>query len=533
MRILILRTTWLLMAATASAIEFHGLRPTDPGGRSGLRNPERGLRTEAYIALPEGRHVFSSWEKAAHLRGRLPGGYAQQNWRLAMERFAEDGMTVGQFYVYLTDYCGRPLDDAFLQRLEAEFDAMRQAGVKALLRFAYETTNVSPTNGPTREMVLRHIDQLRPLVGRNKDVLYVLQAGFVGAWGEWHSSVHIRSDEDRAAVLREVLSLAPGDRFVQVRIVPYKTRMVPLITGRAYRPLERALAYSDLPEARIGFHNDGVLAGPSHGGSFGKGESGDPSFDLISRESAWVPVDGELFWSDQGWDGTETKGNVPLGRDVACYLRQHRFTTFSMAHSYSEHEGNNHAIDRWRSAAVTKGDIEAAKLPVSDGWFEDAFSQPVARVWYDYIRDHLGYRIEARDARWPASVEAGEPWSFELTLVNRGFAAPVNPRAATLLIIPRSGRPVEVPLTVDPRMWQPCEPGDPEYKPLTHRIRFEGAFPSLAPGDYSVAIWLPDAAPSLRPDPRFAMRFANRDTAWWTDAGGRYGANVLGLVSVR
>jgi hypothetical protein len=102
----------ILMVSTAAAVEFHGLRPTDPGGRSGLRNPERGLRTEAYIALPEGGQVFSSWEKAAHLRGQLPGGYAQQNWRLAIERFSEDGMTVGQFYIYLTDYAERPLDDA-------------------------------------------------------------------------------------------------------------------------------------------------------------------------------------------------------------------------------------------------------------------------------------------------------------------------------------------------------------------------------------------------------------------------------------
>lgn len=533
MRIYIKYVAWLLMATTAWAGDFHGLRPTDPGGRSGLRNPERGLRTEAYIALPDGGQVFSSWEKAAHLRGRLPRGYAQQNWRLAMERFAEDGMTIGQFYIYLTDYAARPLDEAILQRIESEFDAMRRAGVKALLRFAYETTNKDPANGPTREMVLRHMEQLRPLLERNKDVLYVLQAGFVGAWGEWHSSVHIKSDEDRAAVLRGLLALAPRDRFLQVRTVPYKTRLLPLITGQAYRPLENAQAQGDLAETRIGFHNDGVLAGPSHGGSFGKGVAGDPSFDRMTRESAWVPVDGELFWSDQGWNGTETRGNVPRGGDVASYLRLHHFTTLSMAHSYSEHEGNNHAMDRWRSEAVTKGDLDAAKLPVSDGWFEDAFGQPVARVWYDYIRDHLGYRIEARQARWPAQVTAGAPWSFDLTLVNRGFAAPVNPRSAVLLLIPRSGAPVELPLTGDPRTWQPHAPGDPAFKTLHHTIAFKGAFPSLPPGDYSVALWLPDAAPSLRPDPRYSIRLANRDTTWWTDAAGHYGANILGLVSTR
>jgi hypothetical protein len=524
-----------LIAATASAAEFHGLRPTDPGGRCGLRNPERGLRIETYVALPEGGHVFSPAEKAAHLRNRLADGYAPQNWRLDVERYAADGVTVGQFYIYLTDYAGGALDEAVLGRIQAEFDAMRRTGIKALLRFAYETTTKAPAanTGPTREMVLRHMDQLQPLVEKNSDVIYVLQAGFIGAWGEWHSAVHIRTDEDRAAILGRLLRLAPRDRCLQVRCVPYKTRLIPLFAGRAYQPLDAARALGDSPEARIGFHNDGVLAGPSHGGSFGRGEAGDPSFDLMTRESFWVPVDGELFWADQGWNGTETPGNVLCGGDVAQYFRLHHFTTFSLAHSYSEHEGKAFSMDRWRSEPVTKAGLEAAKLPVSDGWFEDAFGAPVARVWFDYLRDHLGYRLEAREAKWPRPLAANAPWTFELVLVNRGFAAPVNPRPAMLLFIPRRGTPIEVPLAADPRTWQPFEPGDREFKAVRHTVSFRGALPAMPPGDYSIALWLPDAAPALRLNPHYAIRLANRDTTWWTDEAGRYGANILGLVSTR
>lgn len=526
----------LLLAPLAAAdvvAEFHGLRPTDPGGRSGLRNPERGFRIEAYVAQEEGRHVFTKWELAHHLRGRLPAGYAPRNWRMDVERFAEDGVTVGQFYIYLTDYAARPLDAAVLGRIQAEFDLMRRSGVKALLRFAYETTNEQPTNGPTREQVLRHMDQLQPLIERNKDVIYVLQAGFIGAWGEWHSSTHIRSDEDRATILNRLLSLAPPDRFLQVRIVPYKTRLMPLVAGRAYQPLDAGHAYGGSPEARIGFHNDGVLAGPSHGGSFGKDQPGDFAFDAMTRESPWVPVDGELFWADQGWNGKETKGNSLRGGDVARYLRLHHFTTLSIAHSYSEREGDVFSIDRWRSEPVSKDDLLAAKLPVSDRWFEDALGQPVARVWYDYLRDHLGYRIEARTAKWPRTVASGATWSFEFQFINRGFAAPVNARPAVLLLIPRTGKPCEIPLAADPRQWQPFAPGDPDFKTLTHTIAYREPMPSSVPaGEYSVALWLPDAAPTLRDDPRYAVRFANRDVPWWMDDTGRYGANVLGLVTV-
>jgi hypothetical protein len=43
---------------------------------------------------------------------------------------------------------------------------------------------------------------------------------------------------------------------------------------------------------------------------------------------------------------------------------------------------------------------------------------------------------------------------------------------------------------------------------------------------------MPDASPSLRLDPRYAVRVANRDAVWWTDADGRYGINVLGTLEI-
>ena len=63
---------------------------------------------------------------------------------------------------------------------------MRAAGFKCILRFAYTKVQQAtpPYNDAPLSRVLMHIEQLRPVVQANEDVVLVLQAGFIGTWGE-------------------------------------------------------------------------------------------------------------------------------------------------------------------------------------------------------------------------------------------------------------------------------------------------------------------------------------------------------------
>ena len=142
-----------------------------------------------------------------------------------------------------------------------------------------------------------------------------------------------------------------------------------------------------------------------------------------------------------------------------------------------------------------------------------------------------------REARFPAAVDAGGPIAVRIELVIRGFAAPCNPRPVLVALVGTGDRVVVLPAEgegADPRRWQPHEPGDPEFRPIVHVAEIRSRVPpDLAPGRYSLGIWLPDAAPALRLDARQAMRFANRDATWWTDAEGRYGIHLIGTIEVR
>jgi hypothetical protein len=120
---------------------------------------------------------------AAHPQGQVPAGFPDEWWVADCAAYEPWGLTLAQTYVYLDPYVDGPIPAEKLAWLQASFDELRRNGLKAVLRFAYERDMGGPV-GPTLDWVLEHIDQLAPVIRANCDVIFVIQAGFVGAWGE-------------------------------------------------------------------------------------------------------------------------------------------------------------------------------------------------------------------------------------------------------------------------------------------------------------------------------------------------------------
>jgi len=498
-------------------IAFHGIRATDTDGRMGLRNPERGLRYESHIGNSIGKHNN------------------HMDWIRAMQRFEPDGMTLSQTYCYLSDFVDKPLSQEKLDWLQRDFDLLRKYGFKCVLRFAYQRGKLK---GPEKKWVLHHIDQLKPIIEKNSDVIFLLQAGFIGMWGEWHGDTHNDAYSSRAEILAKVLELLPKDRFTQVRVPLYKLRIIPYLEKRRPQEVDQSIAFTLKPEARIGFNNDCVLGTPTHGGTWPQkphfGTKENPLFARATRESAWVPTEGEMDWSDRLWDGVEETGKGIDGFNAIKFLRLQHYVSFSLAHSYSEFQGKPYCMDRWRTRTVTTDKLKAEKLPISDGYFNDVYGNCVERTEFDYIRDHLGYRLELQEARLTEKIKQGEKMRVEIDLINRGFSTLFNPRQPYLVLISANEKTIhEIPLDANPRHWQPFQPKDPDYKPLLHKISYDGRLPeNIKPGKYKLGLWLPDPKDAIRLDPQFAVRLANRDTKWWTSVNGKYGVNILRTIEV-
>jgi hypothetical protein len=151
---------------------------------------------------------------------------------------------------------------------------------------------------------------------------------------------------------------------------------------------------------------------------------------------------------------------------------------------------------------------------------------------FEYITDHLGYRLEMQKATFPAVIN--DELTADAEIINRGFSAIHNPRPVFFVLIDGDGQVYEFPVKdADPAKWQPFQPGDEDYKPLTHKLSIRSKLPQeIKSGWYQIGLWLPDAYDSLRMNPHYAIRFANRDVLWWVDVDGGDGINIIGIIEI-
>jgi hypothetical protein len=159
---------------------------------------------------------------------------------------------------------------------------VREVGIKFIVRFSYNDGTSAPNTQPdaTLAQVLRHIEQLAPILEANKDVIAWFEAGFIGAWGEWHSSTNgLDSDANKAIIRDALLANFPADRFILFR---YPGDFI----GWHPQPLTEAQAFSGTDQARAGHHNDCFLASDSDFGTYPFKKPGEISEVCVEQENA-------------------------------------------------------------------------------------------------------------------------------------------------------------------------------------------------------------------------------------------------------
>ena len=443
--------------------------------------PQSGLTSTPIAGGNKITYVVSNEDFANPERGFMKQSsvFPDQPFDAQKVRALQPSDTLVWIYFRLDNYRDRLIDPNGLNNIRSVFTTARSRGLKLVIRFAYNdgpgsTTDANLANPDAPiELVLQHIDQLKPILVENADVIAVMQAGFVGHWGEWHSSKYLHPLEHRKAIVDALLSVLPKDRMLQIRYPRYKQIWY-------QTPLTAQEAFSGSDKSRVAHHNDCFLRDQDDAGTYKSVSAQIPKItstycdgkdaiscwkDFVATESQFTPVGGETCQYN------------PPRTDCPNTLQE-----LAMLHwSFLNNGYRPEVLNGWTSGGCM-----------------------------DTIRRSLGYRLVLKEASLPTTIRPGGTLSLNIRLSNDGFAAMYNPRPLYIVLL-GGGKRFEAPVTnIDPRRWAPGQ---------EQTISVSLALPATIPaGTYQLGLWLPDASSSLRNSPAYAVRFANNNV--WDAATG-------------
>lgn len=371
-----------------------------------------------------------------------------------LREYLSQGISLVYNVYYMYDFQNKPISEAYLQRIRTNMQTLRNGGCKAILRFAYSSDEGKKPWDVPWAITQKHIEQLRPIFQEYADVICVLQAGFIGVWGEWYYTDNYIFEPQkeqyhpRRKLLDALLDALPKERMVCVRYPQAKLYSYNIEPNQT---ITEQTAYNQEPLSRIGYHNDCFLADKDDTGTF----QNIPQYRTYwEKESKFLPMGGET-----------------------CRLSSFSACTNALSD-----------MEKYHWSYINKD-----------------YQTDVIRQWennncLDQIKRRLGYRFVLTEGTFSKNAVSGMPFFVEMKLKNVGWAAPFNPRKVEIVLVGNQGS-YKVAIKKDPRFWFAGQD-------IVIKVRFK--LPeSLKEGTYDVYLNLPDPKESLYSRPEFSIQLAN------------------------
>jgi len=424
-------------------------------------NPDRGFRTEEIFDIPTEEVL-----KTLTFDQVFEDIKQKQNKRMFGEK-----VKICRVYFVLVNYPKTEiLPQAVLDYMDWVYEAYKRLGIKIYLCHFY-VRDPDTTPHPTTEVLLSHLTQLKPLFEKHKDSLYAANFTFLGRYGEWTC---LRTPLDLQAFVNAFMDAMPKEVRLIFRDPGIKERFINKEYWRY--PL-------------IGFADDAC-----HGLMFnnidlgqGNNQPGSEEWARNVKESPYTVNDTELFTTR--W--IRLSGSWPDGYSCMESLSQKHICSLSMEHGYTDiyRFGGRLAetcLSGWKGQEVTREVLNKLGLAASPSWFTDKNGNYAKRNVFEYLRDHVGYRLSAEKLSLNVNEKEIEATVF---LKNYGYAAGFNLKSK-LVILDKKGNPISEVSFGNPEEWYGTKPEPYEDRELLcHTISAKLPKPDKN-GTYSLALRL-------------------------------------------
>lgn len=335
-----------------------------------LHNPNRGFYH---------MHGFVIEDAVTDYRENLANRYC---------RDTETALTLVE--INLRNYRDGDISQEGLDNIERLLDTLDGLDKKLILRFLYDWNGQNETVEPeSLDIILRHIEQVGPLLKKHRDRIFTLQGLFIGNWGEMNGTKYLAT-EDLQALARQLAAVTDDGTFLSVRMPAQWRKITQLASADGVERGDGSLA------SRLGLYNDGMLGSWSDCGTYG-----DQSFAANGAFTYWNREE-ELAFQE------ELCRRVPIGGEV---INDNEYNDLenairdmkTMHVTYVNRDYDTKVLDKW-AASVYHG--------------EDCFD---GMDGLSYIERHLGYRLLIDGVRLRYGFQ-DDALSVDVDLKNAGFA---------------------------------------------------------------------------------------------------------------
>ncbi len=305
------------------------------------------------------------------------------------------------------------LTEDMLNTFDYMLKTIQSNGGTAIVRFAYDDFRGTKDLEPSLDMILKHIQQLKPIFEANKDVISYVELGFFGPWGEMHSS-KICTTENVSKAIDAMLESVPDNITIGVRQPKYYT---------SWLSIDRSLLNQNITQKgtkayRVGLFNDGYLGSHSDLGTF---QNREIEISWLENQARHTFYGGEVVKS--------VANETPI--NTIEYISKEAFRTHT---TYLNSEWNDTVINSWKNSIYNGND------PLYQG-----------KSGYLYIQNHLGYRFVLRESNIK-DTSSEEKLEINLKIENVGFANLINDKVVSILL-EKDNQKWEIKTNIDATKW--------------------------------------------------------------------------------
>ncbi len=297
-----------------------------------------------------------------------------------------------------------------LTYIKNTLDEAEKAGASVIVRFCYDllgkTYDTKKDCEPSMDLMLKHIQQLGPILSEYNGIITAVQSGMFGPWGEQHTTSV--SDYNNANnyfyMIDKWLSVTPSDMWILVRRTRFFVHWYNVKYFKNYTTsnINQIICKKGTPEYRIGCYNDGYLA------------------DKTDWDT-YVDRTAEVAW-------LESQTYAPYGGEVcsdASGLNSYNRISFLEVEAFKTH--TSFLNYQWDYEKVIKN-WEKETYNGKDSVYKGKTSS------FTYVLNHLGYRLVLKESKLSKSVAKGGNLTVTGKVENVGFGNIPRQQNAYLVI---------------------------------------------------------------------------------------------------